>query len=247
MFKENVCLTVNPPKRVALASFFAGLVFVVLIFVPEFLGVDGMAGGFALSFVFFFLAICAFVVFAFYFGFARKVDAILAGKGVLVHWTYAEDYWLDYAKKEYVEEKSEKRGLFLVVCGFALFFGVLFWVFDAEAGFYVFLVMLGLIGVCAFAWRFSAWYTYRQNISGVKEVYVTRDAVYLNRRLYAWSTVLAFFDEVAQKDNDGLALLVFKYTIVGRAGPQTYNVRVPVPRGQEEVAKNIVLQINRSN
>lgn len=236
-------MSANPPKRIAVGSFVVGLIFIFLIFVPGLLGVDGMMGGFALSFIFFFAAIVAFVTFYFYFGFARKVDEILSGKGVLAHWVYDDEYWLDYARKEYVAEKSEKKGLFLVVCCFALFFGVLFWLLDPDAGFYVFIVMIGLIVVVGFAWRFSAWYTYRQNISGVKEAFVTKNAVYLNRHLYTWDSVLASFDEASMKNNSGLSLLVFSFTVVGRAGPQTYNVRVPIPRGEEDTAKSIIEEL----
>jgi len=191
-----------------------------------------------------FIALSAAIVGVMYLGFAKKVDKILRGEGVLAHWTYASDYWIDYAEKEYVEEKSEKKGLFLIVTGFALFFGILFWVLDPEAGFVVFIVMLVLIGIVAFAWQFSAWHNYRQNIGGVKEAYITRDAIYMNRKLYTWDTVFSSFDEVSQKGNEGLLLLVFRFTSATRAGPQTYTIRVPIPLGQEEAAKKIVEEIN---
>jgi hypothetical protein len=141
-------------------------------------------GGFAISFVSLFIAIVAAIVGVMYLGWADKLDKILRGEGILAHWTYTPEYWAEYTKKEYEEEKSEKKGLFLIVSGFALFFGILFWVLDAEAGFFVFLVMLGLIGLVAFAWRFSAWNNYRQNIGGVKEAYITKDAIYMNKKRY---------------------------------------------------------------
>jgi hypothetical protein len=97
-----------------------------------------------------------------YFNLARKLDGILRGEGILAHWTYSPEYWLRYTQKEYITEKAEKKILFLIITAFALFFGFLFWAFDPEAGFYVFLVMLGLIGLIAFVWQFSAWYNYRQ-------------------------------------------------------------------------------------
>ncbi len=215
-----------------------------MIFIPELVGIDGFEGGFALSFVSFFIAIFAAIVGVMYLGFANKLDKVLRGEGLLAHWTYTSDYWLDYTKKEYEEEKSEKKGIFLVVSGFALFFGILFWVLDPEAGVVVFLVMLALIGMVAFAWQFSAWHNYKQNIRGIKEAYIARDAVYMNRKLYTWATVFTCFDEVSQKGNQGLSLLVFRFTSATRAGPQTYTIRVPIPPGQEEAAKKIAEKIN---
>jgi uncharacterized membrane protein len=237
-------LSANPPKRITIASFIVASFSAVMIFVPELVGIDGFEGGFALSFVSFFIAITAAIMGAMYLGFANKVDKVLRGEGVLAHWAYTSDYWLDYSEKEYKEEKSEKKGLFLVVSGFALFFGILFWVLDPEAGFVVFIVMLALIGMVAFAWQFSTWHNYKQNIRGVKEAYITRDTLYMNRKLYTWNTVFTCFDEGSQKDNHGLSLLIFKFTSATKAGPQTYTIRVPIPPGQEESAKKIVEKIN---
>lgn len=240
-------MTSNPPKRIALASIVVALSATIMIFVPELVGIDGFDGGFAISFVSILIAIVAAIVGVMYIGYAGKLDKILRGEGILAHWTYTSEVWAEYTQKEYREEKAEKKGLFLLVSGFALFFGILFWVIDAEAGFFVFLVMLGLIGLVAFAWQFSAWVNYRQNIGGVKEAYITRDAIYLNKKFFTWRTIFTRFDEVTQKNNHGLSLLIFKYTTTSRTGPQTYTTRVPIPPGQEENAKNIMQQINLQN
>jgi hypothetical protein len=240
-------LSSNPPKRTALASFIVALSATAMIFVPEIVGINGFDGGFAISLVSLFVAIVAAIAGVMYLGYAGKLDKILRGEGILAHWTYSPEVWAEYTQKEYEEEKSEKKGLFLLVSGFALFFGILFWVLDAEAGFFVFLVMMGLIGLVAFAWQFSAWYNYRQNIDGVKETYITKDAIYMNKKLVTWRTIFTSFDEVTQDKNHGLSMLVFKYTTTSRTGPQTYTTRVPIPPGQEENAKNIMQQINMQN
>lgn len=237
----------NPQRRTAMVALFIAIIAGVMIFIPELIGIDGFEGGFAISFFSLFILIMAVITSVMYFGYARRVDTILRGEGLLAHWVYPSDYWVEYAKKEYVTEKTEKRGLFLIVTAFALFFGILFWALDPEAGFYVFLMMLGLIGIVAFAWQFSAWYTYKQNMTGTPEVYITKDAIYLNQRLYTWQTVLTSFDEVTQENNEGLALIVFKYTAATRTGPQTYITRVPIPKGQEEKAKEIIEIINQHN
>ncbi len=220
-----------------------------MIFIPELVGIDGFEGGFAISFVSLVVAITAVIVGAMYLGWARQVNQILRGEGVLAHWVYSTEFWAEYTQREYEEEKSEKRGLFLLVSGVALFFGILFWALDEEAGFIVFLVMLGLIGLVAFAWQFSAWSNYRNNSGvGIKEVYITQSAVYLNKRLYTWKAPFTEFKKVTFAENRKLPLLVFTFTgSSGRAGTQTYTIRVPVPVGQEENAKAILRQINIQN
>jgi hypothetical protein len=241
-------LSSNPPKRTAIFSFAVALFMAIMIFIPETVGIDGFDGGFAISFASLAIALTSAIVGVMYLGWAGKLDKILRGEGILAHWTYTPEHWAEYTKKEYEEEKSEKKGLFLIVTAFALFFGILFWALDPEAGFTVFLMMIGLIGLVAFAWRFSAWNNFRLNRDdGLKEVFITKDAVYMNKKLYTWRTVFTSFDDVTQDDNQGLALLVFKYTTASRTGPQTYTTRVPIPPGQEEAAKYVMQQINMQN
>ena len=87
-----------------------------------------------------------------------------------------------YTGKEYAEEKAEKRGLFLLVSVISLFIGFTFWLVDQESGFFILLLMLGLIAAIAFSWRFSDWVNWRQNRRGSGEAYVAREGVYVNRR-----------------------------------------------------------------
>lgn len=235
----------NPLRRNAIISLFVAFVSAAMIFTPAIIGIDGMAGGFAISFISFFIAIAAVTFFGLYFNHSCKLDALMRGNNVLAHWVYPPSYWRTYAQKEYLTEKAEKKFLFIIIAGFALFFGFLFWIFDFEAGFYVFLVMLGLIGLIAFTWRFSAWHNYRQNMNGVREAYITKDSVYMNRKFYSWHAAFTSLDKVTLQNNCGLNLLTFKYTSKNlKTGPQVYLLRVPVPPGEEETAKKILQVIN---
>ncbi len=218
-----------------------------MIFVPETVGIDGFDGGFAISFASFFIAIVGCVVGVVYLGYAGKLDKILNNQGILAHWTYTPQYWKLYTEKEHQTENAEKKGLFLIISAFALFFGVLFWVLDPEAGFYVFLVMLGLIGLVLFAWRFTVWSNYRQNLNGSKEAYITKDAVYLNGKLYTWRAPMTNFSGVSIEEKKSLSLLIFKYTTYTRAGPQTYTTRVPIPPDQKQAATWVMEQIKTQN
>jgi MFS family permease len=175
-------MTNNPPRRTALTALFIAFIAIIMIFAPEFVGIDGFDGGFAISVVSLLIGCVAVVVAIFYFSLAGKLDRILRGEGLLAHWTYTPEQWTEYSQKEYMEEKSEKKGIFLIITAFALFFGILFWVFDHEAGFYVFLTMVGLIALVAFTWQFSAWHNYRQNRGGVREAYIAKDGIYMNRK-----------------------------------------------------------------
>ncbi len=183
-----------------------------------------------------------------FIGQAKKVDQILRGQGVLAHWIYPVDLWREYAEKEYKTEKAQKKFLVIIVAAFAIFFGLLFWLLDPEPGFIVFLVMMALIGLITLTWQVTAWYNYRKNTSNTtKQVYITKDAVYLNNTLYDWTTALTSFEKVLLQKNKNLNLLVFVFTSLNRTGPQTYTIRVPIPPDQQENAKYIAEQINKAN
>jgi hypothetical protein len=234
----------NPPRTTAIASFAVALFFAVMIFVPGFLGIDGFDGGFAISFVSILIVAVAIIVGIMYLSWAAKLDRILRGEGIIAHWTYTPEFWAKYTEKEYKEEISEKKGLFIIISVIALGCGFFFLAIDPETGLFVFAVMLVLIGLCAFAWRFSAWNNHRQNVGGVREAFISKDAIYMNKKFYTWKAFLTSFDGVSIEKTRGMSMLVFKYTNVNKAGAQTYVTRVPIPPGQEEEAKSILEQFN---
>ncbi|MDD3792995.1 MAG: hypothetical protein PHY74_07675 [Candidatus Bathyarchaeota archaeon] len=238
----------NPQKNVAVTSFITAVIMTIMIFVPYLADIDPYNGGFAISLVSILIAVTAAIVGLMFIGQAKKVDQILRGQGVLAHWIYPVDLWREYAEKEYKTEKAQKKFLVIIVAAFAIFFGLLFWLLDPEPGFIVFLVMMGLIGLIILTWQFTAWYNYRKNTSNTtKQVYIRKDAVYLNNTLYEWATAFTSFNKVKLQKNKDLNLLVFIFTSLNRTGPQTYTIRVPIPPGKEENAKNIAEQINESN
>ncbi len=238
----------NPQKRNTNIMLAIAVFATFMIFFPSLIGLDGFDGGFAISFVSLALSLTFAIVTVIFYRQARLLDNILRGEGLLAHWTYTPQQWSKYSKKEYKTEMQEKRGLFLIVSAFALFFGVLFWVFDNEAGFYVFLMMLGLIGLVAFAWRFSTWLNYRQNTNGTPEVYISKDAVYMNRKLYCWRAPMTNFESVQLQNNRGMTVLAFTYIIHNvKTGNQSYTVRVPVPEDRKEEAEEVLRQVNLQN
>ena len=234
----------NPPRKTALVCSVITIVSIVAIFIPGLLGLEGFEGGYAISFLSLFVSIAGAVFVIVYALQARVLDGVLRGEGLLAHWVYPPQKWIEYSRKEYTEEKIEKKGLFIVISTFALFFGVLFWVIDAEAGFYVFLAMLSLIGIIALAWQVSAWYYYRQNISGVAEAYISRNALYMNHKFYPLHFIGTHFDSVRLENTHNIPWLVFRITTFALPATQTYKIRVPIPDGQEETAKMIIQQLN---
>jgi MFS family permease len=244
VWREESEVTDNPLMKTVILGAFTTAFGIAMIFGPGLIGISGFDGGFAISFVGIIVATLGVIIATIYLQQANILNGILGGEGRLAHWTFEPEMWKEYTQKEYVEEIAEKKGLFLVVSAFALFFGVLFWVLDNEAGFFVFIMMLGLIGLVGFTWQFSAWYYRKNNERGVREAYIARSGVYMNRRLYAWRSSSARLLNARIENTRGLSVLKFNYTAFTFPAGQTYTVRVPIPVGQEEIAKTIVQELN---
>jgi hypothetical protein len=229
----------NPTRRTAIIWGIVTLLAIFTIFAPHLFGMDDLRGGFAISVLSILVAITGIIATVIYANRARMLDRILSGDNLLAHWTYSPEEWSEYTEKEFRTEKKEKWLLFYMVAGIALFFGILFVIFDHEAGLWVLVSMLGLIALIAFVAWFSAWYDYRQNKRYLGEAYITRDAIYLNRQLHTWRGLGARLESVNLVGKESQQLLAVTYSAPTRMGRQEYTVRVPVPRGQEKAAEKL--------
>ena len=213
-----------------------------LIFLPGWVGMDGMSGGYAISFVAIFIAISAAVITWFFWQRAGTLDDIFTGKDLLAHWTYQPEEWQSYTQVELQEKTSQNKWLLAVMAAWALFFGGLCWVLDRDAGGFVFLVMLGLILVLAtVAFGMPRWRYWRQR-RGLGETWITPNAIYFDGTLVRWPDWGARLENVLLRESKGKTppLLEFEVSTLTRAGRQSQTVRIPVPAGRETEARNIL-------
>jgi hypothetical protein len=234
----------NPTRRTAIIWGVVTALAIFAIFAPNIFGMDDLNGGFAISALSIIVAITGIIVTVIYARRARLLDRILKGDNLLAHWTYSPEEWKQYTEKEFQTEKKEKRMLFYMVAGIALFFGILFFAFDREGGLWVLISMLGLIALIAFVAWFAAWYNYRQNKKYLGEAYITSDAVYLNRQLHTWRGLGAKLESVVLAEKGSRQLVAFTYSAPSRMGRQENTVRVPVPEGQEKAAEKLAERFN---
>jgi len=237
----------NPPLQTIVAWVIITALAVFGIFAPSLFGMDGFKGGYAISFVSFFMVICGIIVIVIYSGRARAVSRVLKSDNVLAHWTYDPAEWNEYAEKQFVEQKKENKALFYVISAFALFFGVVFFLIDNENGLWVLVLMLILIGVIAFTAWFTAWYNHRQNLKYLGETYITADSVYINRQLHTWRGLGAKLESVDLDKHKTHSMLKLVYSAPTRTGFQDYTVRIPVPRGKESEAEQIYQKLQQDS
>lgn len=227
----------NPARTTSIVGWILTPVFLFLTFLSFNAKIGDAA--FAIAFFSFIMFITAIIVAVIYGSRARALDRLLSGEGLLAHWTYQPDEWLQYAEAEFQTEKELKKMLALIISGFALLAGIGFIIADWESGIGVLAVMLALIAMVSFlAWS-TSWYNHRQNLKYPGEAYISKDGVYLNKHLHLWTHLLAYLDSVKYVE-DIMPLLVFDYYMPTRTGLEGRHVRVPVPRGQEARGREIV-------
>ena len=236
----------NPEK--IYMSISAGISFLAfgLIFLPGWIGMDGMNGGYAISFVAIFITISAAVVTLFFRKRATVLDNILASKNLLAHWTYQPDEWQHYADTEFHEQTSLNKGLLLVMAAWALFFGGLCWIVDHEGGGFVFVLMVGLILLLATVAFGLPRLRYRRQRRGPGEAWITPSAVYFDGNLLNWNSWGTRLENVAWREPKGNvpAQLEFEVSYVSRAGRQSQTLRIPVPSGREYEARTVLSQFS---
>ena len=91
----------NPPRITSNVWWGITEVSLFIIFLPQIIGLTGFDGGFAVTFLGFFLVIVGVIVAVIYMKRASTLDKIFGGKDLLAHWTYPPEEWAEYAGKEF--------------------------------------------------------------------------------------------------------------------------------------------------
>lgn len=208
-----------------------------------FMGDDGfMVGMLGLVMAF----ICAIVAPTLWFSGKKQMAemaALFGGQDLLVHWTFDPDEWSRYSENEFARGMKQTRTA--AIWSFAIPFVLVMGVQPFTGGFSA--LMTGL----AFAFGAGAALLFggslylmtksadAANRAGLGEVYIGSNCLYYGRRFYTWAGKYAELQKVAFEPGDPS---VVQYDIkYGTEGNSTHaEVRVPVPRGRETEAEQLV-------
>jgi hypothetical protein len=234
----------NPPRRTAVVWMGIAVLGIIIIFIPGMVGLDGFDGGYALSTGGLFVALTGLIAAFLYFRLAGNVDSIIRSENVLAHWTYSPEEWRQYTDEEHKEDAAAKRGLFMLIAVIAVIVGIIMAIAIGEDFFIIALIILGIIAVAGLAAFFSTIASYRYNRKHHGGVYITPDGVYFNRQMHIWKGMGNRLEGISLgNDGTGLVRLTIVYSALAAYKRNSYTIRIPVPPGQEETAKNIVKQI----
>jgi hypothetical protein len=103
--------------------------------------------------------------------------------------------------------------------------------------------MVALIAIIGFTAYASTRYMHDQNIKGIPEAIIAKNGIYLNRRLYYWNYFGTSLDKVSSDDEKGMTMIHFVTWAPTMTLGQTWDIRVPVPPGEEAKAAEIVAQL----
>jgi hypothetical protein len=233
---------INPARNTSWVWWIITAVFFVLMFFP-FL-VDGAVYSVIISIFSLILFITGMITALIYGSRAAKINRFLRGEGILAHWKYSLEEWMQYTEKEASRDKRSKRTMFFVIAGMALVIGIIYSAVNPKSGVWVLVAMIGLIVILGFAAWVTVRYNQRQNKKYQGEAYIARDGVFLNRQLHLWKQLGAYLNSVEYVD-DNPPLLTFTYFALTGTVTQEYHANVPVPKGQEAKARELLEELRK--
>ena len=114
----------NTQRRIVNLWYIITLIFLVGVFVPSWFEIDGMDGGFAISFLCGFLVMVGLIVIVIYRARAKQMDKILSGEGKMAYWQYTQEEWYRFVIADFEEERVMKRNLFFLIAGISVMVGI---------------------------------------------------------------------------------------------------------------------------
>ncbi|MBN1375854.1 MAG: hypothetical protein JXA01_06840 [Dehalococcoidia bacterium] len=232
----------NPARTTSRTWWIITAVFFVLTFLP--FAFEGTPFSIVIAVISLIMVITGFIVALVYGGRAGKIDSFIRGEGLLAHWTYTPEQWTQYIEKEATRNKESKRALLFIAAGIALAVGVIYAVLNPLSSVWTLSAVLGLIIVIGFTAWSTGWYDNRENKQYQGEAYLAKEGLYFNRRLHLWKQLGSYLNSVEYVE-DTPPLLKFSYFALTGTITQEYEVHVPVPKGQEARAKELLEEFNK--
>lgn len=227
----------NSQRRIVNLWIILLFVFIFLIFLPSIIGLDGMDGGFAISFISVFLVISSLIVILIYRSRAKQLDSILAGEGRIAVWKYSPEEWERFTTIDFVEEKKAKNFLFKLVSVICVIVGIILWIVIQDV--LIMFISLCIIPVVAIPAFLAPRMRYKKLKNSEGKALISEKGVIVGKMFHLWVKLGARLDQVVLVTDEQPPILEFHYSMPKRTGRQVEVARVPVPYGKMEEAEQI--------
>ena len=224
----------NSQRRIVNLWLFLMAVFLFCVFLPSIIGMDGMNGGFFMSFMAGFCVIMSLVVILVYRSRAKQLDKILAGEGRIAVWHYTPDEWIRFIAADYEEDKKIKRTLFFVVAIISVIVGILLTITLQDA--IVLLIITGIIAIVAIPAFLAPHFRYRKLQHSEATTLISEKGVIVGKMFHLWAGLGARLDQVVINTEEEPNLIEFTYSMPTRNGREEQVARLPIPKGKKQDA-----------
>ncbi len=235
-------MTSNTEWKKVAASLIAVVIFSLACLISYFT-IDGMSGGYALAFISFFLAVSSVAVTLLFVHRARVMDGILSDPHLLAHWIYPEEMAKKSVEREYRNYQERNRAMFIIISGMFVLVSLFFMIFMGEGGLQTGIFLLAFTVFLFIISRVAPELERHRAMGAPNEALIARTGFIYEGAVYPFRSFLITWDGVLLRnaDKNNPAVLVFSFTqLNGRFIVQPFDVVVPVPPGEEEIAGRIV-------
>ncbi len=222
-------------------SLFSAVIFIIIC-LSAFSFIDGMSGGYAIAFVSFFLAISGVAVAALFFSRAWVMDSILNSTQLLAHWIYSSDETEQSARREYDDYQKRNRAMFFIIGGMLVIAALIMMIFAGDGGLITGVFLLALTVVLFIVSRVAPVLALKNALASPKEAYIAENGIIYEGAVYPFRSFLMSMNGIAFKERTGKkpSVLIFSFSqLVGLYITSTFEIAIPVPEGEEEVACRI--------
>jgi hypothetical protein len=159
--------------------------------------IDGMAKGYAIAFVSFFIALWGIAVAALFFHRARVKDAILNSNQLLAHGVYHPEMARDSAQREYREFLERNRAMFILIGGMLGVVSLVFIIFIEDGGLFhgtfllIFTVVLFIIA------RITPKLELNRALKAPHEAYIAQNGIICKGAVYPFQSFMMRMDKVS--------------------------------------------------
>lgn len=228
----------NTQRHIVNQWYFITLVFLIVVFLPSIIGIDGMDGGYGISFLAGFMVMVGLIVIIFYRARAKQMDKILKGEGRLALWSYTPEEWTRFVAADYLDEKKSKKNLYIMLVVIGLIVGIVMTV--ALQSPVVLMIVVGIFAITAVPAFLVPRMRFRKLRHSEAEALIAENGVIVGKMFHLWEKSGASLDQVSINREDNPAVIEFAYSMPTRNGMQEEVARVPIPEGKMDEAIRIV-------
>ena len=246
----NQKLSIKPKNRQRQTAYVFIVLFiasVILIFIPSLAGMDGMNGGFALSFIAIFLSITFLITSVVFFVMAKKFDIAITDDNMILHWVYEKSEWMKFAEKEFAVQKKEKRLLFTLIMAISFVVLVIFSIVVRDSWRIMIIVFFGLAALLSLVAFIVPKIQYTNFKKTIPEACIANGFAYLTGEFHCWSMLGAALEDV-EFDNENMIIKI-TYSSPARYSHSQTVLRIPLPlqENAKSEAENTISILRHSN